>query len=313
MAHDLDVLGFGSISIDEIFYVDRPLTAGKGRIINRLTAHGGNIATALVAIARLGGRAGWIGWLSDQPPHDLSGLELEREGVDISFAPRRPDAKAIQAFVNVGSDGDRFIAYDNVVPLGTSEDFSEDVLQHAKVLMIDGYAAHSSVAVVAAARKLGLSVVADIEWTLGAATDTLIGLADHLVLPLVFAQNHSGAKSPAEILPKLWSKERAAVVVTDGERGSYVLQRGDAAPLHVPAYRVKAVDTTGAGDCFHGAYALALTKGKEPLACVLYATAASAIAVTGQGGRGSLPTHADVLRKMAGDDAPQPVPLRPST
>ena len=123
MTHNLDVLGFGSISIDEIFYVDRPLTAGKGRIISRLTAHGGNIATALVAIAKLGGRAGWIGWLSDQPPHDVSGRELERHGVDISFAPRRPDAKAIQAFVTVGSDGDRFIAYDNVVPHGTAEDF----------------------------------------------------------------------------------------------------------------------------------------------------------------------------------------------
>ena len=87
------------------------------------------------------------------------------------------------------------------------------------------------------------------------------------------------------------------------------MQRGDALPLHVPAYKVKAVDTTGAGDCFHGAYALALTRGMTPLDAVLYATAASAIAVTGQGGRGSLPSHAEVLRKMAGDDAPRPAPL----
>ncbi len=46
---------------------------------------------------------------------------------------------------------------------------------------------------------------------------------------------------------------------------------------HVPAYEVKAVDTTGAGDCFHGAYAFALTQGKQPVACAVYATAAAAI------------------------------------
>ena len=306
MSHDLDVLGFGSLSIDNIHYVERPLTAGKARILGRTVAHGGNTATALVAIAKLGGRAGWIGWLSDQPPHDISGLEMQRDGVDISWAPRRPDAKAIQAWVTVGSDGDRFIAFDNLVPHGTSEDFPEEVLRRAKVLMIDGYAAYNSVPIVAKARSFGLSVVADIEWTIGASTDTLIGLADHLVLPLLFGQTYSGLEAPREILAKLWSPERAAVVLTDGERGSYVLERGAPEPLHMPAYKVKAVDTTGAGDCFHGAYALALTRAERPIDAVRFATAASSIAVTGQGGRGSLPSDAEVLSRMAGPDAPRP-------
>jgi sugar/nucleoside kinase (ribokinase family) len=111
------------------------------------------------------------------------------------------------------------------------------------------------------------------------------------------------------ILSGLWSDDRAAVVLTDGERGSYMRQRGDSVLWHIPAHRVSTVDTTGAGDCFHGAYAFALTEGKGPVDAALYATAAAGISVTGHGGRGALPGHAECLTKMAEADAPVPTPI----
>jgi sugar/nucleoside kinase (ribokinase family) len=86
-------------------------------------------------------------------------------------------------------------------------------------------------------------------------------------------------------------------------------QKGDAVLWHIPAHRVRAVDTTGAGDCFHGAYAFALTEGKAPIDAALYATAAAGISVTGQGGRLALPGHAACLAKMAEPDAPVPMPI----
>lgn len=310
MTRDLQVLGFGAISVDDILYVDRPLNAGKGKVTCRITDHGGNVATALVAVAMLGGRAGFIGWLSDQPRNDLSARELERHGVDISFAPRHPDARAIRAVITVGPDGDRFIAYDDDVPHGTSDTLADDTLAQAQVLLIDGYATHAH-AVVARARKLGLAVVADIEWTIGEATETMIGLSDHLVLPYGFAQSFTGECNAAAILHKLWSDDRAAVVLTDGDQGAYLWQKGDAVLWHIPAYKVTAVDTTGAGDCFHGAYAFALSQAKSPIACALYATAAAAISVTGQGGRKALPGHAACLARMAAEDAPVPIPIAP--
>jgi sugar/nucleoside kinase (ribokinase family) len=310
VARDLQVLGFGAMAVDDIIYVDRPLSAGKGKVTHRITDHGGNVATALVAVATLGGRAGFIGWLSDQPLNDLSARELERYGVDISFAPRRHDARAIRSVITVGPDGDRFIAHDDDVPHGTSDTLADDTLAQAQVLMIDGYATHAHT-VVARARKLGLVVVADIEWTIGPATETLIGLSDHLVLPYGFAQSYTGESNAAAILRKLWSDDRAAVVLTDGDQGAYIRQKGDAVLWHIPAYKVRAVDTTGAGDCFHGAYAFALTEGKSPVACALYATAAAAISVTGQGGRKALPGHSACLSRMAGEDAPVPIPIAP--
>ncbi len=310
MTHNLQVLGFGALAIDDIIYVDRPLSAGKGKVTSRTQDHGGNVATALVAVAKLGGRAGFIGWLSDQPLTDISARELERHGVDISFAPRRPDARPIRSVITVGPEGDRFIAYDDDVPHGTSEALADSTLAQAQVLLIDGYATHADT-IVARARKLGLAVVADIEWTVGPATERLMSFSNHLVLPLKFAQTYSCETDPTLILHKLWSDDRTAVVLTDGERGSYIRQAGDAVSWHVPAYEVRAVDTTGAGDCFHGAYAFALTQGKQPVDCAVYATAAAAISVTGQGGRMALPDQSACLAWLARENASVPRPIAP--
>lgn len=308
MSRPFHVLGFGALAIDDIIYVDRVLASGKGKVTKRATDHGGNVATALVAIARLGGRAAFIGWLNDQPSNDVGGRQLERDGVDTSLAPRAAGSMPIRSVITVDPDGDRFIAYDDDVLHGTSLALPDDVLTQAPVLLIDGYSIHSE-AVVERARDLGLSIVADIEWSVGAATDRILGLADHLVLPLAFGQAYTREAGPSAILDKLWSAERSAVVLTDGDHGCHVRQRHDEIKWHFPAYPVRAVDTTGAGDCFHGAYCLALAQGRAPLDCVAYATAAAAIAVTARGGRMGLPDDSACLAWMAGDGAPVPVPL----
>ncbi len=308
MARAFDVLGFGALAVDDILYVDRPLCAGKGKVTKRVCDHGGNVATALVAVARLGGRAAFIGWLGN-PPEDVGGRELERQGVSTGFAPRHADAAPIRSVITVGPDGERFIAYDDDVLHGTSPDLPDAVLAQAPVLLIDGYAVHSEAAV-ARARRSGLSIVADIEWTIGSASDRILSLADHLVLPIAFARSCLKEDDPQVLLEALWSPDRSAVVLTDGERGSYLRQRGDPVFWHVPAYRVQAVDTTGAGDCFHGAYALALAEGGSPLDCVIFAATAAAISVTSHGGRRGLPDRAMCLSWMAGEHAPVPVPLQ---
>lgn len=306
MGRGRQILGFGALSVDRILYVDGALGDGKGRVINSVTDFGGNVGTALVAAARLGGETGFIGWLSLDPAQDPSGAELARNGVAIDAAPRRPDARAVQSSIIVAPDGKRFIAFDDDVPHGTDHTLPDAVLQNAGVLVVDSYASHA-VPVVVRARRLGLAVVADIEWTTGAATEALMAASNHLVLPMAFGQSVTGRELPGDILRALWSDDREAVVLTDGARGAYVRQRGDSMLWHVPAYPVVAIDTTGAGDCFHGAYALGLAEGKAPLAAVEYATAAAAISVTGRGGRAALPGHDACLALMAKGAAPQPL------
>lgn len=304
MGRGHQILGFGALSVDRILYVDRPFGAGKGKVVNKVTDFGGNVGTALVAAARLGGNAGFIGWLSADPKADPSGEQLVQNGVAINDAPRRADARAVQSTIIVAPDGERFIAFDDDIPHGTDDALPDAVLAKAGVLLIDSYATHS-VPVVARARRLGVAVVADIEWTTGADTDALMAASNHLVLPMAFGQRVTGLDTPEEILPALWSDDREAVVLTDGARGAYVRQGGDDSLWHVPAHPVVAVDTTGAGDCFHGAYALSLAEGKTPLAAVEFATAAAAISVTGRGGRAALPSHAACLAVMASGTGPK--------
>jgi sugar/nucleoside kinase (ribokinase family) len=308
MAPPLEILGFGAIAIDELIYVDRPLGDGKGKVVRRLVSHGGNVATALATVATLGGRAGFVGWLSNLPDSRESARALQERGVDVSCAPRAPDARPIRSVITVGSDGGRFIAFDDDVPLGTSASLDGAVFAGAKVLIVDGYAV-SSLPVVRKARSLGLKIVCDIEWTVGPSTEDLMRLSDHLVVPWGFAGAMTGAPDPRAALDALWTDHLAALVVTDGEAGAYLRQKDDPVFWHITAHAVDAVDTTGAGDCFHGAYAFALADGMAPLDCARFASAAAALSTTGPGGQGALPTAQACRALMAAGDAPKPAPL----
>jgi sugar/nucleoside kinase (ribokinase family) len=303
VALPLQVLGFGAIAIDELIYVDRPLAEGKGRVVKRLVSHGGNVATALAAVAVLGGRAGFIGWLGDRPTSVASAQALEEFGVDTSLAPRAPEAGPIRSVITVGSDGGRFIAYDDDVLLGTSDAPDDAVFARSNVLIVDGYAIRC-LAAVARARALGVQIVADIEWSTGPASVELMRLSDHLVVPRGFACAMTGETEPEAMLAALWTERRAAVVVTDGGAGAFVRGKDDPAPWHVPAFPVKAVDTTGAGDCFHGAYAFALVRRMGVVEAARFASAAAAISTTGPGGQGALPSYQACRDLMEAAGAP---------
>ena len=305
MPAPLQILGFGSVAIDETIYVDRPLSAGKGRITHRAVNHGGNVATALCAAASLGARAGFVGRLSNQSEFASVIDAFEEAGVDISFAAREPDAKPVTATVIVGSDGDRFIAFEDA-RFSASDLLEPSILAEAQVLLVDSYA-FSSVSFVTKARASGLQIVADVEWSVGPATDEVMRVIDHPILPWEFAAAFTGQNEPSAILRGLWTENRAATVVTKGADGAFVLQKNDPTIWHLPAHSVEALDTTGCGDCFHGAYAVALVSGKTPLECARYASAAAAISATGHGGRGALPDHQAVMTLMA--DGIEPVPL----
>jgi len=302
------ILGFGAIAIDDIVYVDQPLSAGKGRVRQSARAFGGNVATALAAVARLGGSAGFVGWLGDAADDPVL-CDLIESGVETAFAPRHADARPVRSRITVGSDGERFIAYDDDAMLGTTPDFSDEVLGRAAVLIVDSYAIRS-MDVVTRARDLGLAILGDIEWSGGPATERLIGLCDHLILPLGFARTATGCRSPAEMLEALWSPSRSAVVLTDGGRGVYYRGREETRLWQLPPHRVAVVDSTGAGDCFHGAYAHALTRGADTAGRVAFAAAAAALSITGRGGREALPTEDQVTELLASTSAPSAVELK---
>lgn len=308
MSAPVQVAGFGAIALDDLIYVDGPLSAEKGRVKSRISAHGGNVATALVTVSALGGKASFIGWISDRPAFRASLDDLRQNGVETAHAPLHTEAAPVKSVITVGSGGERFIAFDDQVPIGTAPDLSLMRLAGATILLVDSYAVQS-LAAVERARDAGLAIVADIEWAAGAATDRLIGLCDHLVLPWAFAEAATGKSDPQAMVEWLWSKDRSSVVLTRGGDGVVFRQRGDETLWHLPAHVVDVIDTTGAGDCFHGAYAQALATGATLKECVSFGNAAAALSTTAAGARGFLPGEKDVFALLASEGAPKATPL----
>lgn len=308
MTGALDIAGFGSVAIDELVFVDALLSAGKGRVLRTEIGHGGNVATALVAAAALGARAGFVGWLSAHPEDAAAADSLASSGVDISRAVRAPDARPIRSTVVVGSDGERFIAYDDDTRVGAPPTLMAEDFQGARILLVDGYAAES-LSAVSKAVKAGLVVVADIEWSSGASTDALTAQCHHLVLPWNYAACASGSEEPVRMLEALWSPVREAVVVTRGAAGAYLRYRANEQVWHQPAFDVEVIDTTGCGDWFHGAYATALARSMDPLEGLRFAAAAAGLAAGHAGGRGAMVTPEAVALMLESSGAPFASPV----
>jgi sulfofructose kinase len=293
-----DILGVGSATVDDLLFVPTfPQPDTKNRL-DRVERHGGGlVATALVAAARLGARAAFAGMLGDDDVSQWIEADLAREGVDISTIVRRADSRPIHAFIIVEQGtGSRTILYTMPGRTGADAELpNTETITQAHVLFIDDVGGDLSLYAGQIARVADIPIVADFEWT---ENEALIALPDHLIVSERFAARVTGASDPVEAAHRLWHSDRAAVVVTCGERGCWYLS-GDSEPTHQPSIPVQVVDTTGCGDVFHGAYAAALTWGFSLPERVRFATAAAALKATKAGGRQGIPTRSQVEALLA--------------
>lgn len=300
LSEELDVVGGGAASVDRILVVDSPLGDSKGRVLDEQERYGGNVATAVAAAAAAGARTAFVGHLA--APEVEPGLWecLRDSGVRLDLVRTAPGQRGIRATILVDPEGQRFIAFDDDVPVGVPDDLDLDLVRGAKVLLLDGYGVPAGIRVAGAARGAGRHVVLDLEKEHHPRTPELVDLCDHLVLPEAFAQRWTGTTNVEAAIAALWRADRAAVVITCGARGSVFLAADDGAPSGAEvagrlqrqaAPTVPVVDTTGCGDVFHGAYAAALAQGLPVSQCVAAATVAAAECATRVGG---MPTHRTV-------------------
>jgi sugar/nucleoside kinase (ribokinase family) len=290
-----DVAGVGCVSIDDFLYVDAFQTDDKGRIRAREQQPGGNIATALVAAAGLGASVAFVGRLSDQEDGALVRADLTAHGVDLQFAMPDSEARPIRATIVVFEHGDRFIAFDDETRIGMLPGDDVTPLLQSRTVLLDNYALAPTV------EALGtdvseIAIVADVEEEVESNS---LKKVQHLVLPIAFARRLTAESEPAAIVDALWNDQRSTVVITDGANGVWFRDAGSANCRHQPSFEVPVVDTTGCGDVFHGAYAVALARGFGAAERVRFAAAAGAICATGRGGRGRLPTEDDIVQLLS--------------
>ena len=295
-----DVLGLGCAAVDDIIYVPSfPAADEKVRVQRTSRCFGGLTGAALVAASRAGARCAYAGCLGTD---ELSGWVagyLSREGIDISKASRLVDARVVHSIVVVGADtGSRNVFFEASGFIGAHDtEPSDEVIRESKVLFIDQWGMAGNLRAARIARQSGVAVVADFEDSSDPFFSEVLKLVDHLVLGEKFALSITGGQDAAAAAARaLWQKERAAVIVTCGARGCWsVSAETGLIPVHHSAFAVKAADTTGCGDVFHGVYAASLARGEALEARIQSASAAAALKAQ----QGEIPRLAEIRKFLA--------------
>jgi ribokinase len=302
-----DIIGLGVIAVDEMLYVDSyPPADGKKFLTGRRRQGGGNTSCALAAAARLGSRCALLGRLGDDELSQFAREHLTRTGVDLSYLLHDPSCGPIYALIVVSADtGSRAIFVDpaSIKPL-EQEELCPEWFEGAKVLMVDHLYPAAILPAIRLARQLGLQVVSDIELEMPELAEIRAGV-DHFICSMEFALPYTGERDPqaaCEMLSR--SAPHRTVVVTAGQDGCYWYTRDQSAVRHVPAHRINAVDTTGCGDVFHGAFCHGLAAGWSVDRIIQFANAAAAVKATRTGGWAAVPTREEVGHVLAGGGTP---------
>jgi sugar/nucleoside kinase (ribokinase family) len=191
----------------------------------------------------------------------------------------------VRSVIVVGRDtGSRNIFYQIEGLLGAHDSLPpEEVIRSARVLFIDHYGMAGNLRAARLARAHGVAVVADFEGASDPMFQEVLGLVDHLVLSKAFALSLTGQADAPRAALALWRPDRAAVIVTCGAEGCWSVSAGAAlAARHHRAFSIKAADTTGCGDVFHGAYAARLARGQTLDERIRFAAAAAALKAMGE-------------------------------
>jgi sugar/nucleoside kinase (ribokinase family) len=291
-----DVVGLGAAVVDLLALVPRfPERDSKLAILELSHQGGGLVGTALVALARLGCRARYVGRLGDDDHSEFILADFAREGVDTTAVTRRAGEKARFAFVIVEAEtGLRTILHTAHASAAVDPaSLDRQTILAARSLLVDCTDPP-------AARRC-------VEWMRAAGRPTLIDAdhyspeahavardCDYVVASHRYATACTGRDDPAAAARALASDVPGAVVVTAGRDGASVVARGE--EWRQPAFLVPVKDTTGAGDVFHGAFLCGVLRGWDLRRTVAFAAAAAALKCRSLGGRAGIASLAETAR-----------------
>jgi sulfofructose kinase len=296
-----DVAGFGLNSVDLVAVVaEYPALNSKQRLQRVARLPGGQIATAMATCARLGWRARYVGRFGSDDLGAISRDNLEREGVDISASQTMPGISNQFAVVLVDArTGERTVLWDRHPTLNMEPaDVPRDAVTSGRLLIVDCHQTAASAQAARYARAAGIPTIVDVEKVRPGIGDLLQNI-DAIIAAEEFPTALTGHEHLGEALRIIGREWGASLVcVTLGAKGSLAWCNGR--EIVTPAFPIDCVDSTGAGDCFRGAFAAAcLRMPHGDIEEVLsYANAVAALNCRGLGSRGGLPTPDEVDQLM---------------
>jgi sugar/nucleoside kinase (ribokinase family) len=291
-----DVVGVGLNATDTLILVPRfPPFAGKIPFEREMVSVGGQVATAVVACARWGLRAKYIGTVGDDERGRIQLESLRESGVDVTDVEVRENCPNQSAYILVDrSTGERTVLWHRDDRLRLDPDrLNREAITCARLLHIDGHDTPVVARAAGIARSHGIPVTVDVD-TIYPGFDRVLPLTDYLVASSEFPSRWTGERDSFKALEEIQEEYGMSVAaMTLGRDGA--LARAQGRFFYSPGFVVDAVDTTGAGDVFHGAFCYSLLQ-KMPLRDALeFSNAMGALNCTAFGARGGIATIQQAL------------------
>lgn len=295
-----DIVGVGLNATDTLLLVPHfPAYAGKVPFQQEILSPGGQVASAMVACARLGLRAKYIGTIGDDERGRIQMESLRGTGVNLDDVQMRKGCANQSAYIIIDrSTGERTVLWrrDDCLRIDP-EEITPEQIACARMLHIDG---HDTAAVARAAqiaRGHGIPVTVDVD-TIYHGFDRVLPNVDYLVTSSEFPAAWTGIPDPFNALETLQREYGMRVAaMTLGAHGSLALEAGKF--HYAPAYVVNCVDTTGAGDVFHGAFCYAVLQGMAIRDVLEFSNAMAALNCTALGARGGIRGLEDIRALMS--------------
>jgi len=296
-----DAVGCGLNAVDHLITVPRyPAYSAKVQFVDYALRPGGQTATALVALARLGCRTRYIGVVGSDDLGKLQLASLAEAGVEHGQVRVVAGATNQLAFIIIDQHtGERTIIWDRDERLSMKpEDLDREAVTSGRILHLDGHDVAASIQAARWAREEHIPVVIDLD-NAYPGVEALLPLIDYLVISAEFPQRVTGMADRRAGLKAL--KDRFGnyfVATTLGADGVLAYHEGEY--LHVPGFKIECRDTTGAGDAFRGGFIYALLQRMNLAEALRFANAVAALNCQGLGARGGLPTLEEVENLVRG-------------
>ena len=299
MASAKRIICVGHAALDRIYRIDAfPSEPTKVRALEHVEAGGGMAANAAAAIAKLGGKAELWSRTGDDAAGSAIRAGLKADKVDVRYVQAFDGARSSTSAIIVDGKGERLIVgqRDAGMPSGTSW-LPLERIKEADAVLGDVRWLEGLRTVFARARKEKVPTVLDADLGAREALAGILALTDYAVFSAAALREFVPGGSNAERLERVLTLGPKHAGVTLGREG-YQWRAGEESG-HVPAFSVSVTDTTGAGDAFHGAFALMVAEGRPASECARVAAAVASLKCTRLGARAGLPTRSELDRFLS--------------
>ncbi|MBN1292559.1 MAG: hypothetical protein JXB48_12030 [Candidatus Latescibacteria bacterium] len=288
------IAAIGISVLDTIMVMDGFKSAEGSYHCEKLIIEGGGMAaTALCTASKLGSQTR----LFSRIGNDVFGKRLLEElrdfGVDISgtITLKNRNTTASVVFVDLNTGEKQFYSEWDKSAYIDSCSLNVNLLEGVKIMLVDGHWTEGAYEGLVWARAQEIPVVADFKRKYN-GIEKLFPFIDYFIIPMFFAEEITGEKKTDRMLHKLTELQPGIPVITCGVQGGAYIVENDI--KRYKAFPIKAVDSTGAGDAFHGAFCHFISHGVELSRCLELSSAVGALNCRAHGGRSALPSREEL-------------------